>query len=99
MAWHKAMIVLHRDVNVPTEADRTRSQQLRKAASEVSREKMLGYLETAGLAKEVDVPEATPSKTMLIEASERALHELERAPAVEKVLPFDDDASIELLAE
>ena len=97
--WRKAMVVFSEEDEavVSKSIPRSERHRIRLAAVQEKRMKLLDRLESAGLAEEAEVPDATPSSSILIEASPRALEELRKAPSVEKVLPIAEDASMGLI--
>jgi hypothetical protein len=95
--WRKALVVFYEATDVPNSLPRSERHRIRLAAAQEKRTELLDRLESAGLSGEVEVPEATPSKSILIEASPRALEVVSATPVVEKVLPIAEDASMGLI--
>ena len=96
--WKKAMVVFTEAAIAGADSlPRSERHRMRKAASDAKRSEILACLSDAGLADEAELPEASPSSSLLIEASPRALDEVRKAPSVEKVLPIAGDAVLDLI--
>jgi hypothetical protein len=98
--WSKAMVVFADEedgISVSKDLPRSERHRLRLEAVQVKRAKLIGALEDAGLAAEAEVPAASPSSSILIEASPRALEAVRNAPVVEKVLPLSGEASMQII--
>lgn len=67
-----------------------------KTSSE-QRQALVKHLEQAGAAAEVELPPASPLPSLLVEASERGLDELQKAPNVKEVLKISDDIDLKAL--
>jgi hypothetical protein len=66
-------------------------------ASSEQRSALVKHLEDAGAAGEVELPPPSPLPSLLVEASERGLEELEKAPSVKEVLRISDDIDLKAL--
>jgi hypothetical protein len=94
--WHEAMVVFNDELGDASQLTRSERLTLQQAASEQHLSELLDRLAKAGLAREVDLPKATPLTSLIVKGSPRALAEIDKAPSVKQVMPISPEITLGL---
>jgi hypothetical protein len=97
--WREAMIVFNDEFGDAPQLSRSERLTVQRAASEKHRCELIDRLTKAGLAREVEVPKATPLTSLLVKGSPRALAEIDKVPSVKRVMPISAQATLGVVGE